>query len=95
MNGDSRNRTEPILTSISFSVDNRSLAPPSYDYVIKHPDIVQSENQPPSYESLYDRVRNAHRTLRNTVRNNPMNQSDGKTNNMLKKIILFLKEQKN
>lgn len=78
MRVDSRNRNEPILTSISFSVDNRSTpAPPSYEYVIKHPVITQSENQPPSYESLYDRMRNAHRTIRNTVRNGTIDHSSG------------------
>lgn len=80
MQRDTRNHNEPILTSILISRDNRSsssLAPPTYDYVIKHPDIVQSENQPPSYESLYERMRNAHHTIRNTVRNSTINQSSG------------------
>lgn len=68
-------RNEPILTSISFSVDNRNNsqtpAPPSYDYVIKHPNLNENnEIQPPSYDSIYNRVRNAHRTIRQTIRNN-------------------------
>ncbi|RNA04446.1 hypothetical protein BpHYR1_036489 [Brachionus plicatilis] len=92
MRVDSRNRNEPILTSISFSVDNRSTpAPPSYEYVIKHPVITQSENQPPSYESLYDRMRNAHRTIRNTVRNGTIDHSSGtqKLSKILISILFF------
>ncbi|RNA24029.1 hypothetical protein BpHYR1_004358 [Brachionus plicatilis] len=91
MNENSRSRSEPILTNISLSVDNQFIAPPSYDFVIKHTYIVQSENQPPSYESLYERIQNAHRTLGDTVQNNSLSHYDGtkKLSSILGPIFIF------
>ncbi|CAF0925537.1 unnamed protein product [Brachionus calyciflorus] len=91
-------RNEPVLTSVSFSVDsNRNTTstpgPPSYDYVIKHPNMNQAnEIQPPSYDSLYNRVRNAHRTIRNTVRNGhgTGSTSSHKLANVIGGFVIFI-----